>query len=72
MTLEEARMKGARAKKPRASFPQGWDKKKIVETYNGPDVLVKKLWIEEWNSKYTLKLTRDKINRWERELKAEQ
>ena len=69
LELLDARLKESKAKKPQIfddKLPDGWTKKSIVEA---PEVLVKNLWIKEWNEKYPKhNLTRDKINRWGREM----
>ena len=72
MTRAEVRRKAAKAKKPRVtkdSFPRGWDKKRVVDTYKSSDTVSKEDWILAWNEKKNeLQLTKDKVNRWAREI----
>ena len=72
MTRAEVRRKAVKAKKTRLtkdSFPRGWDKKRVVATYKSSDTLSKEDWILAWNEKKNeLQLTKDKVNRWAREI----
>ena len=71
LTPAQVQAKGARAKKPRVSsksFPPGWDKEKVVEAYKSPDTISKEDWLKNWNAQNEFKLTRDKVNRWAREI----